>query len=107
MTRYYATINGRAVGASGLNAEISNIKCPICGQKMDIVRIEPKGRHFEKVSREEDKRGHLIHSELWSDTLHIKWRCQNCTAELSATAKNYRDIRIDLDKYLDNATEKE
>ena len=106
MTRYYATINSRAVGASGLNAEISNIKCPICGQKMDIARIEPKDRNMD-VSRKIDERSHLWHIETKSRTIDIKWVCMNCTAELSATAKEYCETSIDLDKDLDNATEKE
>lgn len=96
MTRYFATINNRAVGASGLNAEISNIKCPICGLKMDIVRIEPKDRKME-VSRTIDDDCHLWHNETKSRTFDIKWACMNCTAELSATATKYCETSIDLD----------
>lgn len=96
MTHYHATINSRAVGASGLNAEISNIKCPICGQKMDIVRIEPKDRNMD-VSRKMDERSHLWLIKTKSRAFNIKWACMNCTAELSATAKEYCETAIDLD----------
>ena len=99
MTRYYATINSRAVGASGLNAEISNIKCPICGQKMDIVRVEDKGKEMD-IDRKMDEQSHLWHIQKHIRTFGIKWACMNCTAELSATAREYCETSIDLDKEL-------
>lgn len=91
----YATINGRAVGASGLNAEVSNIKCPICGQKMDIVGIEDKGSTLDS-EREEDYFGNLYHTETHSHSFGIKWACMCCTAELTATATQYSKHKINL-----------
>lgn len=96
-TRYYATINGRYCKGNDLNAEVSNIKCPICRQKMDIVQIEDNGRKCESYNRELNERGHLIQNESWSHAFNIKWWCKNCTAELSATAKQIRETSIDLD----------
>lgn len=96
MTRYFASINGRYCN-NGLNAEISNIKCPICGQKMDVVRIEREGNDFD-CNREIDRASRrVLYTETVSSTSQIKWRCQYCTAELSATAKEYCETTKDLD----------
>lgn len=97
-THYYAKINGR--DCNDLNAEINNIKCPICGQKMDVVQVGYPERTFNEVSRKTDHLGHLWHAETWYTSVPLKWACMNCTAELTATAKMYRTTRIDLDANL-------
>ncbi len=94
ITEEYATINGR--GCNDINVAIHNIKCPICGQKMDVIKVEQGNKGLD-FTRKYDSIGHLILTETHSHSFPIKWVCMNCTAELSATAKTYTKSSIDLD----------
>lgn len=81
------------------NVDLSNIKCPICGSKMDVHRIEPKDYDRDgRLQREYHSYvGHVnVYYEPSRQEIDFVFQCPHCKAELAVTQTVVRQLRQPL-----------
>lgn len=78
------------------NVDLSNIKCPICGEKMEVHRYEPKDYdHDGRLQREFHSHvGHVnVYHERSRQEIDFGLQCPYCKAELNVTQTVVKQIK--------------